>query len=116
MRASELRIGNLVGVPYGCGFIEVRQEELSEKAIYDSCLQPIPLTEKWLIKFGFVGAIRAHKIIYKGTVIELSLEDNYVTVEDGAFDIVTIPKKVKYVHQLQNLYHALTNTELKIKE
>ena len=73
MKASELRIGNYVNVPIKeqcpfridafeyCSekFIKVAQEvklngfEVHPLTWYGGDLQPIPLTEKWLLKFGF---------------------------------------------------------------
>ncbi len=68
-------------------------------------IKPIQLTEEWLLKFGFP---------------ESDLENGKILVVGESFDNVigyTIralsPNVViKYVHQLQNLYFALTQTEL----
>ena len=72
-------------------------------------IEPIPLTEEWLLKLGF-------KRFPWGLVIgELLFKDdlkcNELTLEIGnGFRV-----KNKHVHQLQNLYFALTNEELIIK-
>ena len=80
----------------------------------------IPLTEEWLIKFGFGINKRPSKDIYiefnprmailfnQGNVGEMDL------VQDGKF-ISFKHGHIKYVHQLQNLYFALTNEELTMK-
>lgn len=64
-------------------------------------LIPIPLTEEWLFKFGFEG----------------SDIDNYsIELSNGNFFILDsldpIARNIFYVHQLQNLYFALTGKEL----
>jgi hypothetical protein len=74
-------------------------------------IEPIPLTEEWLLKFGFhldsyknfeLNNININRLNFKLTIFE----------DDDWYDI---PIKTKYVHQLQNLYFALTGEELIIK-
>jgi len=84
-----------------------------------------PLTEEWLLKFGFEKS----KFDYK-----FEFRDIYFTIKIPAFlnhdrelTLTFHPKmkewgftfmgnKIQYVHQLQNLYFALTGTELEIKK
>lgn len=72
---------------------------------------PIPLTEEWLIKFGF------KKNTDNG---DFNGNDCYYT-HDNLKRCISLPNfiydgiKIKYVHQLQNLYFALTNQELEVK-
>ena len=67
----------------------------------------IPLSEEWLLKFGFEqreGWDDTEYFFKKGIEIYTDLLGfNY----DGF--------NIKHVHQLQNLYFALTNEDLKIK-
>ncbi len=127
MKANELRIGNYVNVPIQeqcpfridafeyCSekFIKVAQEvklngfEVHPLTWYGGDLQPIPLTEEWLLKFGFD---RNGK---KLTFWKIDLVED----EEGifSFDESRIYIDVKYVHQLQNLYFALVGEELTIK-
>lgn len=79
-------------------------------------IKPIPLTEEWLLKFGFVE----EKIIRNRKIFRL--EEKHFRVEITAFGYVvyyTIDKFLIYygehIHQLQNLYFALTSEELQIK-
>ena len=71
IKANEFRIGNLIDTPYGilpiygisknCIEVEYNSEDVS---IYDFNLdecKPIPITEEWLLKFGFI----ANGISYK---------------------------------------------------
>ena len=84
----------------------------------DSDIEPIPLTEEWLIKFGF---FRHHKdyandVIYlKNVVDSKEFEWGCYPNELGSGIQINNRKLLKYVHQLQNLYHALTGTELTLK-
>ena len=79
----------------------------------------IELTPEWLIKFGFEEKERDHSIIY-------FIGINFVT-NDYLFDITWIEGysypfyrngyfEIKYVHQLQNLYFALTGEELEVNQ
>ena len=118
MKANELRIGNLV--EFGNGKITHVGDILSRtiyskdrKYIIDvNYAKPIQLTEEWLLKFGFV------KWFYGWCLSDFCIQDN----EDGSF-ILSINlgeyeagNSFYYVHQLQNLYFALTGEELTIKE
>lgn len=142
MKAEELRIGNYVqsNSKFFKGDtlrITELKDDHDEKKIQAWCiapgnraygssnehLEPIPLTEEWLIKFGFEKS-----------------KDDPCPYDDGEFTLkskrFTVFKKhpithnsvhgwfinnqnfseinLKYVHQLQNLYFALTGTELTI--
>ena len=68
--------------------------------------KPIPLTEKWLKEFGFKSVFSGAGYIKNRTEIGY----NY-----NGFYIIASGLKIEYIHQLQNLYFALTNTELEIK-
>jgi hypothetical protein len=83
--------------------------------------KPIPLTEEWLLKFGF----EENRIII-GESLWLELDFNSPTYPhynifvkqlntDLMIDSVLMDIELKHVHSLQNLYFALTNEELIIK-
>ncbi|PCH95876.1 MAG: hypothetical protein COB83_07160 [Gammaproteobacteria bacterium] len=104
LEAKELRIGNKAIYVITGEIITVTISWIKKAG---DRLKPIPLTEEWLLKFGFqlndnVARFRA-LVIYK---------------QDGIwwFDIVLNSVEIKHVHQLQNLYYALTNKELTIKQ
>lgn len=120
MKANELRIGNLVYCHYlSCnGFVsEVNND--SVKLIYPnkhifsmnpiSQLEPIQLTEDWLLKFGFSFLKKKD-----GTQGVYSNGKMNLVVSNGG-NIYRINKLLPHVHQLQNLYFALTGEELTIK-
>jgi hypothetical protein len=70
--------------------------------------KPIPLTEEWLRKFGFAKYdLSKNEFVRNSFRVCLSVRDEFVFA-DWDFAYVVI----QYVHQLQNLYFALTQTEL----
>lgn len=137
MYTDELRIGSLVDVinrhnrvhlPYGfvkkvggVHFFKVMlyeayqpfatQEVTEHTNISD--LSPIPLTEEWLLKFGLKnenGFFKWHRsAIYKRNEIWI-----YGILGDDNNSYYHV-SELKCVHQLQNLYHALTGEELTLK-
>ena len=75
---------------------------------------PIPLTEEWLIKFGFEANksnYLKYSLIKNGFAIEFEVPENG-DIEGGFLERIGV--EMYYVHQLQNLYHALTGEELEI--
>jgi len=67
----------------------------------------IPLTEEWVLKLGF-----KNKTIYiKGICLYLVNEGMSGGFQDNEYGINEYVD-IKYVHQLQNLYFALTGEEL----
>lgn len=136
MKSEELRIGNFVFYPsdtnllskvtcLGNTSIEVEnidyEQELSP--YHQNCediIQPIPLTEEWLLKFGFEetwndGKFRKEYTIRKPHFYLFHYKNgkNESCKWEG-LDMDT--SAIKYVHQLQNLHFALTGTELTIKQ
>lgn len=91
-------IFTLIFVDYGESFL---QEHLN----------PIPLTEEWLIKFGFECFQEGW---YGINPYALQFEFTW-NIYDGIIRWKGSAVKCNYVHQLQNLYFALTGTELTIQ-
>jgi hypothetical protein len=116
MKASELRIGNWVNNNPRDGVITVFSNDkcvIRHKAGIDRAfiekLEPIPLTEEWLLKFGFKKNDNNQFILMEGSVDILFNKDlNGWTCDGINFSI----NMTEYVHQLQNLYFALTGEEL----
>ena len=84
-------------------------------SVSESDLKPIPLTEEWLVRFGFFinhwESERIEETVYQHQGITIFYSD---IVDAWVFpDIENV--EIKYVHQLQNLYFALTGSELEIK-
>ena len=102
MRSEELRIGNWVKF-----FDEATEREMNGgDFMYPDLIDPIPLTEEWLEKFGFTYDGYAW---ITGVLVLIKPHSNggyYIQNWTGTIEI-------KYVHQLQNLYFVLTEKELK---
>ena len=121
MNTNELRIGNWVSEKVlGCRQV-VTVDPLyfginTGQGIYSiehNNLEPIPLTEEWLLRFGFEKNDNNQFILMEGSVDILFNKDlNGWTCDGINFSI----NMTEHVHQLQNLYFALTGEELKLKE
>lgn len=76
-------------------------------------IKPIPLTEEWLLKFGFETSNRIDLGELKPCYVIFSLA---LMIRHNSFFIDWIGgnTELKYVHQLQNIYFALTGSELQI--
>ena len=125
IKANELRIGNFV-TAIRCDNSQIidQVKQLHESYVVTKFdwgkVEPIPLTEEWLTKLGFKQTEKiAQKIIRSvGRLGVLNVEKSkpfeiklsYWVDDDGI-----LISKIKYVHQLQNLYFALTGEELEIK-
>jgi hypothetical protein len=127
MQANELRLGNLIigNLIYEGKLKTFRRlnddldvvffsdGSIHEIGEYLTDCKPIPLTEEWLLKFGFVS--NPYKDRY-----ELIAKINIIIECDKTKGLVNLYCEqfphIKYVHQLQNLYFALTGEELTIKQ
>ena len=119
MEAKELRIGNYV-LDRGNKLILIDHWEYKDKISsrrenifhplteFVDYLKPIPLTEEWLVKFGF-DKLEGWDDMYYFQIGDFQIYE--YNVSGYEFDDFSI----KHVHQLQNLYFALTNEELIIK-
>jgi hypothetical protein len=113
IKSNELRVGNY-GIKNGTQNELVIASPSIISAMFVGkfpCLKPIPLTEEWLIKFGFKHDEILSTYVFNGSFG--FIENNYTKlgIEYGA-----IWTECKYVHQLQNIIFALTGEELTIKE
>ena len=72
--------------------------------------EPIPLTEEWLLKFGF----DSKTLIFRNGNFTMTWGNggDYIDFQTIAGSYMI---HVAHVHQLQNLYFALTGEELEIK-
>jgi hypothetical protein len=117
LRASELRVGNITTL----GVVSLIDQDVfrvvdSEGDSFKNTwaeIKPIPLTEEWLLKFGFVS--NPYKDRY-----ELIAKINIIIECDKTKGLIDLYCEqfphIKYVHSLQNLYFALTGEELKEQE
>lgn len=116
MKASELRIGNLVYennifviIHDGFGIDHAKQ------------FTPIPLTEEWFRKLGFdkeENHFQRGRIFFQFSLPNFQLKLNALIEEWGDARIAFADPNIsiQHVHQLQNLYFALTGAELTIQK
>lgn len=82
-------------------------------------LFPIPLTEEWLLKFGFEDVTGVYYTLHISPDFKLLLipADGFYPqlnkADENGWQSVSL-NKIEFVHQLQNLYFALTGEELLI--
>jgi hypothetical protein len=120
MKASELRMGNLVMDGKDIEQVNARMIDMLVKIEAD--FDPIPLTEEWLLNFGFKKyvsddidididfQISFHNKSSEGLIVQLFMDSN------GVIFFSHSGISLFSVHHLQNLYFALTGEELKKQE
>jgi len=108
MKASELRIGNIVYFNDN-DVHTITGRDILDLDLYplDDSFTPIPLSEQWLVKFGFEEVERYGKGVWMVHDFILIFYPDECLLCDCDIDV-----KIKHVHQLQNLYFALTGEEL----
>lgn len=120
MKANELRIGNLL---YYHSTNLVGTVSLISDFVFDcrneigsftpNCkYDPIPLTEEILLKCGFFYDVDCDTYKVSDCTLQIDLSD-FETAEAIVF--AESLGYIKYLHQLQNLYFALTGKELDVK-
>ena len=143
MKSNELRIGNLIDrVDYICEVVGIDKDGVIVEPLnyegerfVEQEIQPIPLTEEWLLNFGFEEKEWIDS--YDNTKVTGLVKDNIWCfcykykekynatyfgrrVKTGSFDsdvwrFEEREGQKEYLHQLQNLHFALTGEELQIK-
>lgn len=137
MKASELRIGNWIEVyssesqvnefDSGLIFFNLLKNQDGTNFEYDyidaEFAKPILLTQEWLIKFGFVqkpdSGYWKDDLVYFDGPLQIFFKPNYnkffFGIRGRGYNCEQyVDIEINYVHQLQNLYHALTGEELTI--
>lgn len=136
MEAKELRIGNLVQFNWSEKKEPLEVMDLS----FDSnklgliplnnrlgCtwryseIEGIPITEEWLERFGFKNSgstwwdINIGKNNYED-LISVNIKGLEAWVGNIGDFYYAVKTKCEYIHQVQNLYFALTGEELKLEQ
>lgn len=122
MQVRELRIGNYLK---NDGVVV----KIDARSIFDiwggnlitriKKYEPILITESWLLKFGAVGCggNRFYLDIKDTLQLFWNIGDDYFICGFSSRSThVCYFNEIKYVHQLQNLYFALTQKELTLNE
>jgi hypothetical protein len=113
MKAKELRVGNYYD-DNGIARLVTPNVILEVFESERQCCKPIPLTKEWLLNL---------KAKYSGSIYFISLTNLKAEIHFEVYpkEIVSIIRsdfcelildEIKYVHQLQNLFFALTGEEL----
>lgn len=127
MTAQELRIGNYIE-SYETGIIkvyglneEIIQFEENESILYldTKSFNPIPLTEEWIYNFGlrerYCKGEWSWANCKQGKGVWGSYTESYFNKYGEGLSYSGSYPNILYVHQLQNLYFALTREELTLK-
>lgn len=133
MDTKELRIGNYTDPGR---IIEISENHIvfddgfgkfNTKHIVDGLdhVKPIPITEQWLIDFGFkiAGFVKSiyslnidekHYLAFDTSINKMALAINNLEI-DTRYEVeelfIVLPE-IKHVHQLQNLLYILTGNDL----
>ena len=123
MDAKELRIGNWIEAVAKMGnyFMQVQLMHISAINENPHCANPIPLSHTSLLMCGFERESELSFISKQSNFISIreqgswtngkpALDNRYVLYKNYAGAIA----EVKYLHQLQNLFFAITGEELKV--
>jgi hypothetical protein len=122
MTAQELRIGNWVMFDnrifqidsIAIVFPTLNTDEFGIGVVDWNNIKPVTLTEEWLIKFGFD---RRGYTSSNGSKLVLHHKEPMYPNGRIYYNSWCIKNELpQYVHQLQNLYFALTGEELTLKE
>jgi hypothetical protein len=117
---NQYRFGAMVYTHHGSGTVFSDHDE-------NQCYDGTPITEEWLLKFRFEKGLLqtnyddavSYLINKSDTVADFIIvfeKGKYYLGIDGEYGVESIFKNLEFVHQLQNLYFALTGEELTIKE
>ena len=119
IQATELRIGNYLtyhtpdDTDMPCKIDAQDILNISTNYMHNAEIHsPIPLTEEILLKCGFEKDYEGHFLLaFNGRLYYYDLENGFLLKD---FKVKTKLNQFPFynLHQLQNLIHALTNTEL----
>ena len=124
IKASELRIGNLVNT-YGVANAVTKVNELyltlsktPSISFSNGNLEPIPLTEEWVLKFGFKKYKGWDDMDFWYLPKDINNYNRFELYETSKGYELPSGNICEYVHQLQNCFyfHNLNGEELEIKE
>lgn len=108
MNPKDFRIGNFIQSRHYKGYSVVNGMHLYKDNLKG--YQPIPLTEEWLINFGFL------KFVFdNGAPNQYRFKNRLLVIRDGFFVDYGTEVKIKYVHKLQNFMYETTGEELTLK-
>lgn len=127
IEVKELRVGNLfssesmelvvTGIEPGLIKSEINNKPVN---LFDINCYPIPITPEWLERLGFKRT--EYNSFNKGFIVnglQSGIELNEIVgrgtsdhENTGVYHVEGLKIQIKHIHQLQNLYFALTGSEL----
>lgn len=121
MKASELRIGNYVAYYDTFDIISGISINIIHTVKYSSLepnkIKPIPLTEEWLLKFGFEKISTNNYFKKDWGKNGISFIMFHTGYNKYAYELGKGKSKIFYfVHQLQNFHFAYCEEELNLKD
>jgi hypothetical protein len=136
MNPNELRIGNFIDTDERVTLlvtgitsdqIGLKRPDGKEGSLHPIFLQGTLLTEEWLLKFGFEQEMD-YDICNSISKVPHFYNEEFRIIQSKGFWYSSLRYdggtsecyegeiEIKYVHQLQNLYFAITGNELTIKD
>lgn len=115
MRACELCVGNYYHHVQDGGFHVYRVHDFDSLASMSEDYEefnPILITEEWLVDFGFVNTSEYKYLkgdfffCFKTNVEQIRMKGQPIKIKN----------RIKYIHQLQNLYFCLIGEELVLQD
>jgi hypothetical protein len=132
MGTNELRINNyvlfsedstvfIVNEVNESGLSVANEDEVTWIEIQE--FEPIPLTEEWMVKFGMelydgfssTRVLRLNRNPLDTSILTYNVVEGLLRFSNGHNKGSDLIPYVKYVHQFQNLYFAITGKDLLIK-
>ena len=124
MIVNELRVGNYVTTGKKEWIISVVSDS-NEVRVTDGKftaiaqipineIHPIPLTEEWLLNFGFDKPNSKRPYHFKKSSTEFLWSEYQYELKCFCNDINMFSFPCKYVHTFQNIYYSITGQELTI--
>ena len=114
MEAKDLRIGNYIDYTTEREIVTMQTTYEYLRLIHNGNknFKPIQLTEEWLLKFGFKYSSRLEEFMFKDNFEIQPYKRGFLNAVIWCDNQVL--EELKYVHELQNLYFALTGEELSL--
>ncbi len=123
MKNTEIRIGNLIN--RNGLIVTVDEQTFWDMKNNPEQYNPLPITEEWLIKLGFVVTDDYGDQVYYAVKgygnrhFYVCLDHEQIAFGLSVFNEITgifwDDEKLQYIHQLQNLYWCLCSIELCLK-
>lgn len=114
-----LKVGELSNKPFDEWYVVFGPDDPQMRNLKVKGINPEPLSADWLVQFGFEKKesinFSYYKKIYERSNTKGLIEYSEITVNENCTNVFindVFICRVDSVHQLQNIYHSLTGTEL----